>query len=306
MKIICILLFFLFFINNSHATNDNKTCDLNTVKIFNGQMMTCRERDVTTIDGIGNNCCEDIGTNKYNGNESNREAVTESIYKSIAGGDVGDLALKLGIENLVGGPIAIFYGGVFDLMVQWGLMSDNPISVIAGKVVDTFTGGQCDTNEIMLSTLKNVYKTGDRTGTCIYLGQYCHKYEAGCDRFSIFGKKYEINRSSRCIRRANIYCCYPNIMDKAIIKAAKDQLGKTFGTYPTSANRNACNEQKNEINVDCSGITIDELSKLNLNTPSFKSDLEDFVNSKMNEIDINSHINDYKNLSKDILKSYSN
>lgn len=127
-----------------------------------------------------------------------------------------------------------------------------------------------------------------RKGKCLPIGEYCAK--------KILGK---------CLRKTKSYCCFPTILAKTIRLAAKDQLGKGFGTAK---------------NPQCGGLTLNDIENLDFSKIDFHEFFErevqpmirpysseqnenfvrkSFPNLKQEEAGSNSSIQLFQNLSED-------
>lgn len=269
-------------IDISSKKEESQICSVDAIRIADGNFMSCR---VPAKHGIQKNCCETSMNNK-------------KAQEQLISGAVDALSI---ISVFTPVMWATVLSDLFQAIP--GLADFDYVGEVLGDILTWLAGGACSENEIMAATLSsstsnitynsNNTKIGD-SGNCVYFGKYCASYSGSC--LNLFGKKYPI--VSWCERSARAYCCYSNIFDKALAKAARDQMpykynwGTIKGTYvypvePKSFSEdeslgynpgeNVCYPDYKEINLNCNGVSISDLVNLNLDTPEFNADIEAYV-----------------------------
>lgn len=254
--------------------------DLSKVTIGDGTLGTCRLGSDANLAAAQNDCCKQTIEDR-----DAREAMISGAADILSIG-LGSIALLSDILKAIGLANADFIGTAIQDMINW------------------VGGGICRDDEMMTSTAASLLDnaTGEKAGNCVYLGEYCSNYQGSCNSLTLFGKRYQWASSKGCERRARVYCCYSSVFEKALAKAARDQMpdkydwgiikgehtkkvgppGDKHGRRPYSASGDPCYKDSLK-EVKCGGVSVFDLVNINFDSTDFQADMEDFVAVTMKE-----------------------
>lgn len=105
----------------------------------------------------------------------------------------------------------------------------------------------CDQEEKDLANAKS-------QNLCIRIGSYCSK------------KVKVLGATVACLETSDSYCCFNGLLPKAVNEGARAQLGLGWGSPQ---------------NPTCGGLTLNQLSAINFDTPAMKSAMEPFKRQVM-------------------------
>lgn len=236
--------------------DESQICSTDGIRIADGNFMSCRLPS-SIFGDLTQNCCDMSMDN----NEKKKDIISgaSDVISAFAG----------------------TYALIFDIFEALGWADDDFLGVAIQDILNWFTDGVCSESEIMTSTLS---KTTANSGNCVYLGTYCTNYSGTCHKW--FGQI--IGWYGQCERPAEAYCCYSSVFDKALAKAARDQMPEKYNwgsingdlVFPNrlhSAGNNPCHPDYEKLNLNCNGVSISDLVNLNLDTPEFNADIEAYV-----------------------------
>lgn len=206
-------------VDTSKNTNKEKQiCFVDSVTIAEGTFGSCRRPSTLVDKDLTNDCCEMT--------IDNRDA-QDAIVTGVAD-----------VISVLGGTYTL----ISDLFKEIGLADFDFINQLLVDVINMMRGGRCTDSEMMIATsaastrglvVKDssgeiVYQDKNDGGNCVYLGEYCTNYAGHCDKGSFLGIKWENPIGWGCERPAKAFCCYSDIFEKALAKAARDQMPNKY------------------------------------------------------------------------------
>ena len=249
--------------------------DMSKVTIAEGTLGMCRLSSRTNA--LADNCC------KISVNDRDKQ---EDIMTGVAD-----------VISVIGGT----YSLISDLFKALGWADEDFIQVLLTDVMEFLKGGTCSNDEIAIATAAAAtqgivvnnngitYDGNNDSGTCVYLGDYCTNYSGTCHKW--FGQI--IGWDGQCERPARAYCCYSSMFEKALAKAAREQMpdkynwgnirGYPLWPYkskygePYTPGNNPCEPDFKELNIDCKGVSVFDLININMDSEQFQTDMAAFT-----------------------------
>lgn len=249
--------------------------DMSKVTIAEGTLGMCRLSSRTNA--LADNCC------KISVNDRDKQ---EDIMTGVAD-----------VISVIGGT----YSLISDLFKALGWADEDFIQVLLTDVIEFIKGGTCSNDEIAIATAAAAtqgivvnnngitYDGNNDSGTCVYLGDYCTNYSGTCHKW--FGQI--IGWDGQCERPARAYCCYSSMFEKALAKAAREQMpdkynwgnirGNPVWPYkskfgePYTPGNNPCEPDFKELNIDCKGVSVFDLININMDSEQFQTDMAAFT-----------------------------
>lgn len=249
--------------------------DMSKVTIAEGTLGMCRLS--SRINALADNCC------KISVNDRDKQ---EDIMTGVAD-----------VISVIGGT----YSLISDLFKALGWADEDFIQVLLTDVMEFLKGGTCSNDEIAIATAAAAtqgivvnnngitYDGNNDSGTCVYLGDYCTNYSGTCHKW--FGEI--IGWDGQCERPAKAYCCYSSMFEKALAKAAREQMpdkynwgnirGYPLWPYkskygePYTPGNNPCKPDFKELNINCKGVSVFDLVNINMDSEQFQTDMAAFT-----------------------------
>lgn len=230
-----------------------KTCSMTEPNLFPGRYMSCRRHSATTP---LKDCCAG-------------EKVNKELQET----------LKFGAYTYVAAnPFLAWAAAIGEIMKLFG--EHNVVAEWINEATSWLSGGVCEQSEMSLNTLK---ASGPDYGNCVKLGEFCSEYRGAT--VTVMGQCGYTEKG--CDRIAEAYCCFDNMLAKAMAKAARTQLKIGWGTDENdniileadsiTPGGNPCNPDKKRFNFDCRGISVQEMLKLNLDTEEYRNDIREYA-----------------------------
>ncbi len=260
--------------------------DISKITIGEGTFGSCRLSSKTNA--LADNCC------KLSINDRDKQ---EDIMTGVAD-----------VISVLGGTFSL----ISDFFAAIGWTDGDFIQVLLTDVMEFLKGGTCSNDEIAIATaaaatqgivVNNngiIYDGNHDTGTCVYLGDYCSNYSGYCDKGSFLGIKWENPIGWGCERPAKAYCCFSSMFEKALAKAAREQMPDKYnwgtireqrvGPYnskagiPYTPGNNPCKPDFKELNIDCSGVSVFDLVNINMDSEQFQTDMAAFTAITLKDI----------------------
>ncbi len=260
--------------------------DISKITIGEGTFGSCRLSSKTNA--LADNCC------KLSINDRDKQ---EDIMTGVAD-----------VISVLGGTFSL----ISDFFAAIGWTDGDFIQVLLTDVMEFLKGGTCSNDEIAIATAAAAtqgiivnnngitYNGNHDTGTCVYLGDYCSNYSGYCDKGSFLGIKWENPIGWGCERPAKAYCCFSSMFEKALSKAAREQMpdkynwgtirGQRVGPYNSKAGalytpgNNPCKPDFKELNIDCGGVSVFDLVNINMDSEQFQTDMAAFTAITLKDI----------------------
>ncbi len=260
--------------------------DIRKITIGEGTFGSCRLSSKTNA--LADNCC------KLSINDRDKQ---EDIMTGVAD-----------VISVLGGTFSL----ISDFFAAIGWTDGDFIQVLLTDVMEFLKGGTCSNDEIAIATaaaatqgivVNNngiIYDGNHDTGTCVYLGDYCSNYSGYCDKGSFLGIKWENPIGWGCERPAKAYCCFSSMFEKALAKAAREQMPDKYnwgtireqrvGPYnskagiPYTPGNNPCKPDFKELNIDCGGVSVFDLVNINMDSEQFQTDMAAFTAITLKDI----------------------
>ena len=141
-----------------------------------------------------------------------------------------------------------------------------------------------------LSEINKNYDFG-YDGNCIAINHYCIHYgdtpdsPLDSDGNDIYNcTQDDVPVLGYFCRRPGVgFCCYDDLFNKALAKAAREQLPNvyTWGEQVVTPGKNLCKPDRKRVKPNCKGVKIVDLNRINLNTENFKADLDVMVKGEV-------------------------
>lgn len=267
-------------------------CTIDGITIADGTYMSCRLGSETNA--LADNCCltdmdDKDKQEKIMTGVSDLLSVALSYGPGFWGVIISDIFEAAGLPDVV--------GEWFDSMLDWIIGGACSNAEILTGTYSYSTRGityPYGPSEAMEDRNKNKLPAGYDGGNCVYFGEYCSEYFSSCFDGYIFDIYFNLSTFG-CKRPSRAFCCYSNLFDKALAKAARDQMpnkykwgsinGDSLSHLQTrTKGKNPCKPDYKNLNIDCSGISINDLVNISLDTVSFQKDIEKFSEFMLKDI----------------------
>lgn len=274
---------------------ENDVCTVDGITIADGTYMSCRLG--SKINALADNCCFTSMDNKEK-QEDIMTGVSDVLSVAISFGPgfwvtaISDIFKAAGWIDV--DIVAEWFKGALDWL-QDGVCTN--AEILAGTYSYSTRGvtyNYRSSIEAIKDEKEGILPAGYDGGNCVYFGEFCSGYFGNCWEGTFLGIYYNFSMFG-CKRPSRAFCCYSNLFDKALAKAARDQMsnkydwgkinGKKLSPYSTiTPGENPCRPDYKNINVDCSGVSITDLANISLDTVSFQKDIEKFSEFMLKDI----------------------